>query len=470
MLRLRYYLIRCLLPAVLLLGSPGYSATTEALTAKTFFPASEFPVAEQRRLTDRVLGHKWLRDTEAEEYLYQITHRLAPEDENFIVLAAIDEVNAFAYLGGLIVVYRGLWDFAGKEEEFISVIAHEMAHIKLRHVQKGRENAERASVIATPLLIAGILAGDPETREAIVAGSVGLLSSDIIAYSRELEHEADTHALESLLAIGYDGEGMVDIFSRFETGGSEYLSTHPSADRRAGYLAARRRTPDVARPPATLDYYLLRKKFERQEVIERQYQQKQRAILNSDSSSEKEKLLAQYGLLLSANKTRNRALGEEMSAALKDNNNPMIIRAVAKNMRQRKKIAEAVSLLEQARAEYPERRSLLLEVFVAYEQQQQYTKILEIYNQLPRAIKEHPDVLQASGRAAALLQQHFLSHYLLARGQAQNGDFEQALQQISIAEKFKSSDKKTVLDMEKLKKKLTRELRLIKERRVLEDS
>ena len=455
---------------VLIVGvfNSSHATYEEPINAKKFFPASRFPLAEQRRLAARVLGDNWLRDVEAETYLKQITRQLAPEDEHFVIVADSDAVNAFAYLGGIVVMYRGLWQFADEEDGFIGVVAHEIGHVRLDHVQKTRDNAARISTLATPFLIAGLLIDDPEVREAVVAGSAGVISGDIIAYSRELEHEADVVALTTMQESGHNPWAMARIFSRLGVSGNEYLSTHPASDRRGAYLSDR--LHGVPEPATTgrLAYYLLRDKLARQDVVEPQYQQTRRAVLASPTATAAQKLLAQYGLLLSATKTRNKKLGAEMVTALAAQKNPIIVRAIAANLRQRGQSQQALMLLTQAAVAHPQHLALVLEMFSVYERLKQYKQALAMYRKLPAEVMEHPDVLLAAGRIAAFLQQRVLSNYLLALGHAHNGNFEQAQKQITVAEKFKDGKTDTVVKLEKLKKDVTHELRLLRERRVLE--
>lgn len=457
-------------------GGPG-AIEAEAvgrgdISAQKFFPASGFALGEQRRLAGRLLGEGWLRDLEAEEYLRRVTRALAPSESHFVIVANEDAVNAFAYLGGIVVVYRGLWQFARDEDGFVGVVAHELAHVRLDHVRKTRENAELVSALTTPVLIGGLLIDDPEVREAVVAGSAGLISGDIIAYSRELEHEADVAALGMLRESPFDPRGMARIFARFSSGGvSEYLSTHPAPERRGAYLADRLHDAPARVSGGwanSLDFYLLRVKLGREGVVERDYKRRQRAAL-AKAATPVQEVLARYGLLLAATKTRDAALGAEMSAALARYENPLIARAVAENRRQRGELAAALEGVRRAAEAAPERASLAVEWLRVLERLGRHRRALEVFEGLPEAVRETPAVLLAVGRSAALAGQRFLSNYYLARGHAQDGNFEQARKQIAIAERFRGRDTKRILALAALKKAVARELKLLAEQRVLDE-
>jgi Zn-dependent protease with chaperone function len=139
-------------------------------------------------------------------------------------------VNALALPGGQILILRGLIDNARDPGEVAGVLAHEIAHVELRHVT---ELFYRRS--ATSFII-GLVFGD-------VAGfsTAGFLAQTLIGarYSREAEEAADTRAFELLGAAGLASSGFADFFERMarvEGGAAEllaYVSTHPPSAQRA---------------------------------------------------------------------------------------------------------------------------------------------------------------------------------------------------------------------------------------------
>ena len=65
-------------------------------------------------------------------------------------------INAFALPGGSMYVNRGLFEAARSEAELASVLAHEMAHVALRH---GTHQASKAYLGQAGLGILGGLLG-----------------------------------------------------------------------------------------------------------------------------------------------------------------------------------------------------------------------------------------------------------------------------------------------------------------------
>ncbi len=108
----------------------------------------------------------------------------------------VDEptVNAFATLGGNIVVFRGLLERMPSENALAMVIGHEVAHVKLRHpiTTLGRGLAVGAAVATMSSGVGSDLAGR-------TLGPAGLLTT--MAFSRAQERDADADALRALMRL-----------------------------------------------------------------------------------------------------------------------------------------------------------------------------------------------------------------------------------------------------------------------------
>jgi predicted Zn-dependent protease len=139
-------------------------------------------------------------------------------------------VNAFAALGGRVYVFEGLIDQARSPEELAGVLAHEIEHVRNRHVIQG--------VAVDLLTLEGLrlaLPGDPQdTRLAHL-----LLN---LQFSRGQEAEADEKGLERLRRAQVDAAGFEQFFARAQAAPAppQFLSSHPSNEARRA-LAARLR-------------------------------------------------------------------------------------------------------------------------------------------------------------------------------------------------------------------------------------
>jgi hypothetical protein len=126
------------------------------------------------------------------DYVRQIGNRLASAPAaretgfpfSFSVLQD-KSVNAFALPGGPMFIFSGLVD---NEAQLAAVMAHEMAHVILRH---GTHQASKANLVKLPLLLAGEALGQESLLTTITNLGANTL---ILKYSRDAESDADAGA------------------------------------------------------------------------------------------------------------------------------------------------------------------------------------------------------------------------------------------------------------------------------------
>jgi Zn-dependent protease with chaperone function len=182
-----------------------------------------------------------IRDGRAMEYLHRLGQRLAEQapGERYpytFKLVNAAEINAFALPGGPIYVHRGTIEAAQSESELAGVIAHEIAHIALRH---GTHQASKAYLAQAGLGALGGVLGSG-TAGTIIGAVGGLgLNTLFLKYSRGAETQADVLGAQIMARAGYD---PLNLARFFETLGREagrnpsslekFLSDHPApADR-----------------------------------------------------------------------------------------------------------------------------------------------------------------------------------------------------------------------------------------------
>jgi len=161
-----------------------------------------------------------------------------------------NEINAFATSGGHIFVTRGLLRAAKSEDALAAVIAHEVAHIQLKHgikaIRSSRINQALADVSATA--IGNATGMNVSQLTSVFNESVGDIMRTMVnsGYSHVQEYEADNMALTLLASAGYNPLGLVEILQELrkaQSRNSGFGKTHPSpavritsAERNAGYL------------------------------------------------------------------------------------------------------------------------------------------------------------------------------------------------------------------------------------------
>jgi beta-barrel assembly-enhancing protease len=137
-------------------------------------------------------------------------------------------INAFVTVGNTVYVFKGLLKFSENNEELASVIAHELGHIDLQHIES-RLLTDFGLTVLT-LIISG---GDPTLATQIVKE----VSSG--AYSRKHENEADDFALKLMLQSNIDPVYLGIMFKRLKARYKdelfrdfELMSSHPVMEKR----------------------------------------------------------------------------------------------------------------------------------------------------------------------------------------------------------------------------------------------
>jgi Zn-dependent protease with chaperone function len=186
-----------------------------------------------------------LRNANVDRYLNRIVTRLAaqaPGARYPYAIKAVNntEINAFALPGGPMYVHRGLLETARSEAELAGVLAHEMAHVALRH---GTHQASKAYLTQSGLGLLGGLIGRPSGSTARILNTIGGvgLNAVFLKFSRDDEYEADQVGARIMAQAGYDPLAMASLFEllRAEQGRNPskletFFSSHPSsADREA---------------------------------------------------------------------------------------------------------------------------------------------------------------------------------------------------------------------------------------------
>lgn len=159
--------------------------------------------------------------------LDKLVARLYPldaEDRTFplsVQVVASTEVNAFAFLGGRVYVNDALLREAESPEEVAGVLAHEIEHVRRRHIIEG---------FMSRLLTFGALSH-------ALGGAGGLARTLLdLSFSRDQERQADEGGLARLRRARVSPDGFARFFERLAAKGSgvpALLSDHPASDDRA---------------------------------------------------------------------------------------------------------------------------------------------------------------------------------------------------------------------------------------------
>lgn len=133
--------------------------------------------------------------SEVTDRLVRATER--PDETYAVTLLDSAVINAFALPSGRLYVTRGLLALATDTSEIAAVLAHEIAHVTLRHASARSELALRSQLVSK--VVADVL-NDPETGAQIRSQSRFALAR----FSRDQELEADRIGVRTLARAGYD--------------------------------------------------------------------------------------------------------------------------------------------------------------------------------------------------------------------------------------------------------------------------
>jgi predicted Zn-dependent protease len=175
-------------------------------------------------------------DRAAELMLFSIVSKLlaaADQPNTRFTVTILDsaEVNAFALPGGYIYVTRGILALANDESELAAVLAHEIAHVVLKHA-RARTNRVRTTEIVDKV-VTGVFGADPATDQSANKAKLSLA-----AFSQAQELAADKEGILIAGKAGFDPHaaarflGAMGRFAQFTSGdadqGDDFLSSHPS--------------------------------------------------------------------------------------------------------------------------------------------------------------------------------------------------------------------------------------------------
>lgn len=197
----------------------------------------------EKKIADAILAppNKELskKDLATQRALQNLTDKLAfsmdlPEGMDITVRyeADSDLVNAFAMLGGYVIVHRGLLGKMESENALAMVLGHEITHIKNRDVLTSMSSSLIVSIIAA------ITVGNEDSNITAMSSSIALLS-----YSRSIEKKADIggfNAVNKYYGHINGAQQFLTVFS--EEGDDEYhkyltfLRSHPTSKKRKAAL------------------------------------------------------------------------------------------------------------------------------------------------------------------------------------------------------------------------------------------
>jgi predicted Zn-dependent protease len=268
------------------------------------------------------LGRAWLRifrsqvptvdDPLLHDYLEHliyllVTHSQLEDRRVEVVIVDSPQINAFAVPGGVIGINNGLLLYAQTEDELVTVLSHEIAHLSQRHFSRGVEFQQRNQPLALAAMLASFVLMVTVGGDAGMAGLAATQAAaqdSALRYSRTNEQEADRVGMQTLVEAGFDPHAAPSMFERMMQASRyssseripEFLRTHPLSENRIADTRNRARQYPKKEASISLDYQLMRARVANELAISpEEAVQKFRSELEGTPRSTE---AATYGLVL----------------------------------------------------------------------------------------------------------------------------------------------------------------------------
>jgi predicted Zn-dependent protease len=160
-----------------------------------------------------------------------------------------DSINAFAMPGGAVLVSHGLLKRLANESELAAVLAHEVAHVVLKHQLTAIQSSLNSDVWAglgkdVAGQAVGRRGGDAfGLKSAAASAGVDAVKSGVFLrpLDRGMEYDADRLGVVLATRSGYDPYGMVAVMQMLaqekgDGSGASVFDTHPAASDRMAEL------------------------------------------------------------------------------------------------------------------------------------------------------------------------------------------------------------------------------------------
>jgi len=152
------------------------------------------------------------------------------------------QINAFALPGGKIGVYTGILNVTENQDQLAAIIGHEVGHV-IEHHSNERLSSGRLAQAGLAVASTVLASKEVESKELWMAGlGLGVQYGVLMPYSRAHESEADIVGQDLMAKSGFDPKASIKLWQNMaqlsQSQPPEFLSTHPSNQRRINQLSA----------------------------------------------------------------------------------------------------------------------------------------------------------------------------------------------------------------------------------------
>jgi Zn-dependent protease with chaperone function len=235
---------RLLITLLLALAVADLSAQTKITPDKNSYSVADDVKVGQEAAVEAKKQLPMLNDDRVDAFVENVGARLAAAIDGGLRHAGFrytfdvvnqKEINAFALPGGPMFLNRGMIEAARTEAEMAGVMAHEIAHVALRHGTAQATKGQKFHIGAVAGQILGAIVGGT-AGSVISQGSQFGIGAYFLKYGREYERQADLMGAQIMARAGYDPREMANMFKTIQaeggSSGPEWLSSHPDPGNR----------------------------------------------------------------------------------------------------------------------------------------------------------------------------------------------------------------------------------------------
>lgn len=193
-----------------------------------------------------------------------VTHADSVRTPFHFYLIDNDEINAFAFFGGNVVLHSALFRYADNESQLASVMAHEISHVTQRHLARAMEDQKRSAPLTWVGALGSILLAmtSPQAGMAALTGTLAGTQQEMISFTQQNEQEADRIGIQVLQRSGFDPQAMPAFLEklldqgRYSSRPPEMLLTHPLPESRLSDARNRANQMPAIVTQSSEDFYM----------------------------------------------------------------------------------------------------------------------------------------------------------------------------------------------------------------------